>query len=763
MAANKLLLRNSDSVKKERFCSLIGILCEKPSAARNFAAALGGKTGSYNGEQYLIVAAHGHLYKFVDPSEMVSPALKERYKNWDIANLPWDAKDFKWKYGKKKDASATLNEIKSKLSGCSEIVIATDVDPTGEGELLAWEILDQLHLAPRKWSRMYFMDEAPRSIQNAFKTRKQIKSMASDMDYVKAFYRSRWDLMSMQFTRIATCLAPNRATLRQGRLKSAMVRIVGDQLELLKNYKKIPFYQNRFKDENGVMYTNPEEPTFPKKTDVPKSYVPSEVVVQSKEMKSSAPPKLLDLAGLSSILSQKGFKASTVLSVYQKMYEAQIVSYPRTEDKVVTPEQFNELLPLVDKIAKVVGVDTRLLTHRQPRKTHVKTGGAHGANRPGTNVPKSLQDLTQYGTCAPLIYEILAKNYLAILGEDYEYELQKGYVKKYPDFKGSCSVPKKLGYKAIFNTGDDDLDDENAKGLGTVASPFVYEGFPPKPATPTMKWLMKQLEKRDVGTGATRTSIYADVTSEKAEYPLLVDKRGKISMTEFGDMSYVLLKGTHIGDLAITERLMSEMRGIAEGKLDPEKCLDNIAKLVADDIVTMRENSRNLNAPPVKETYAGMWHGKNITFKREWGGHKFTDVECEQLLNGEEICIFGLTGSGGSCYNIKGKLAEQSYKNHKFVGFSVVGYVNDDGSDKEQRQVDTDTYAVGKWRGKNIKFKRTWGGHTFTDDEITMLLMGKQISFDAVSKSGKTYTAKGKLASQSFNGVKFVGFKPDFK
>ena len=74
------------------------------------------------------------------------------------------------------------------------------------------------------------------------------------------------------------------------------------------------------------------------------------------------------------------------------------MSYPRTEDKEVTPEQFGELLPFVDKIAGVVGVDTSLLSHRTARKTHVKEGGAHGANRPGINVPESLAGLEKgYG------------------------------------------------------------------------------------------------------------------------------------------------------------------------------------------------------------------------------------------------------------------------------------------------------------------------------------------------------------------------------
>ena len=122
------------------------------------------------------------------------------------------------------------------------------------------------------------------------------------------------------------------------------------------------------------------------------------------------------------------------------MYEAGIVSYPRTEDKCITIDQFNQLLPFVDSIARVVGVDTSLLTHRAPRKTHIKKGMAHGANRPGLTVPKSLSELGKYGAGAEEIYTILAKNYLATLCENFVYESQKGHLAKYPEFKGSATV-----------------------------------------------------------------------------------------------------------------------------------------------------------------------------------------------------------------------------------------------------------------------------------------------------------------------------------
>lgn len=726
---------------------MLGILCEKPSQGRNFAKALGGASGTYNGEPYIIVAARGHLYELDDPEKQVSSALSADYKTWDISKLPWDEHDFQWKYKKKKDAEDTLKNIKANLSKCDEICIATDVDPTGEGELLAWEILDELNLSPKKWSRMYFVDESAKEVTKAFKSRKQLQSMQSDPDYIKAFFRARWDFLSMQFTRIATKCGDGKSVLRQGRLKSHMIILVGDALKAVSEYKKIPYYQNRFKDENGVVYTNPEEKNYPKKEDVPQVYKQSAVVLDGKEIKHTAPPKMLDLATLSARLVPKGYKAKTIQSVYQKMYEAQVVSYPRTEDKVISPEQFDELLPLVDSIAKVVGVDASLLTHRTPRSTHVKAGGAHGANRPGTNVPKSMNDLLAYGDCAPDIYELLARNYLATLAEDYEYESQKGHVKDYPDFKGSVAIPKKQGWKAIYNSGDDIDDDDNAVGIGTVASPFVHEGFPPKPPTPTMKWLMAQLEKRDVGTGATRTSTYAEVTSDTTKFPLMKDTKGKITLTQYGEMSYYLLPNTNIGSLDITERLMADMRDIAAGKKDPEECLHDIQRMVREDIITMKKNGeimrKELNVMSGNtdvERYEGTWNGQSVKFKKEWSGHKFTDDECEKLCNGEEIEIEAVSSKTGKSFKCKGKLEEQEYNGRTYVGFKSTGFVN----------------AAGKTGGVPDE----WCQHKFTDDEKSLLESGMSVQCDDfVSKAGKKFSAKIHYGK---NDKGYMGIIPEF-
>lgn len=708
---------------------MIGILCEKPSAARNFAKALGGSSGSFNGEDFKIVNALGHLYEFAQPNEMVDESKAAKYKSWDVANLPWDASDFQWKRVKKDKVNDVIKDLKTVLSSCSEITIATDVDPTGEGELLAYEILEELKLNKKKISRMYFDDESVPEIQKAFKNRKIIPDFYGNPDYRKALYRSKFDFLTMQFTRIATTCGDGRSVIRQGRLKSAMVSIVGDGLAAVANYKKIPFYSNRFKDENGNVYTNPDEPTYPDKSQVPNKYHASDVVLDKTERKSTPPKKLLDLASLSAMLAPKGYKAKAILDTYQKMYEAQIVSYPRTEDKVISPEQFNDLLPLVDKIAGVVGVNKALLTHRTPRPTHVKAGGAHGANRPGPNVPKDLASLASYGPGAAEIYELLAKSYLATLAEDYLYDSEQGHLKDYPDFKAKSAIPVSPGWKAVFNDSDDE-ESESDKHLGKTAQPFVHEGFPPKPPVPTMKWLMTQLQKHDVGTGATRTSTYADVTSEKSKYPLLVDKKGKITMAECGEISYKLLPGTHIGSIALTEEMQQDMRDIAAGKANPETCLQKMAGYVIDDLKIMTSNGQTItkkaginmaDEKKQKEKCEGMWNGEPVKFNREYGGYRFTDEECEKLLAGEEISVYGLVSAKtGKTYGVTGKLSKQTYNGNQFVGFERTGFAN----------------------SQSDGVPKSWCGHTFTTEEISSLESDCEIFVEGLkSKAGKIFSA----------------------
>ncbi|MBH5144229.1 MULTISPECIES: DNA topoisomerase [Rhodococcus erythropolis group] len=773
----------------------VGILTEKPSAAGKFAAALGGMSGTFEGTEYVIVHASGHLLELKDPAAMVPAPLSEKYKSWDLAYLPWNAADFRWERevrrkvsGKKlvtdPGAERLLGNLQETLSTCETVCNAADLDPTGEGSLLGWEIVEYLGLEGKKLERMEFLDETPPSLRKAFLNRRPVTSIESEGDYRKADFRSKWDMLSMQFTRAATKLSGSDIVVRNGRLKSAMVVIVGDGLDAHQGYVKKPFYENRFRDENGVTYTDPEIDRFENRSEVPGGLEPSPVVHDGTTRKKTGPPKLIDLAALSSLLSKKGFAAKKVLETYQKMYEAEVVSYPRTEDKFISIEQFNELLPLVDKIAAVVGVDPAALSHRGPRKTHIKSGGAHGANRPGPNVPQSLADVAEkFGELGKEIYELLSKNYLTMLAPDYEYDQHRGHVAKYPSFVGSLNVPAVLGWKGVFVIEDDEPDDEDApsgaQALGTLAKPFVHEGFPARPPHPTMGWLMKQLEKRRVGTASTLTSTYAEVTNNATGKALMIEKRGKITLSVLGELNHRILPGTRIGDLSITEKVFEQMAQIETGAAAAPDFLALVEDLVRHDLEKMKANVTRLPAE-LKERMAKagvtraqvenitlppalhFTHGDAVatTAKRVFCGHRFTDSEVAALLAGQIIEITAISPKSGKPFTCKGTLeAGVTEKGYPFVGFKP---------QFEERPPRTDLVS-GVWKDKKVQFKgRGWGanehwaGKDFTEQELAKLLAGETIEFEAIGKTGKKYTAKGALAVSTHNGYKNFGFTLKF-
>ena len=121
--------------------------------------------------------------------------------------------------------------------------------------------------------------------------------MEEDGDFVKAHVRERWDLASMQFVRAATCIARDhgfRTVVREGRLKSVMVKLTGDQLEAFNGYVKKPFFEARFRDENGNVFARTYEDgdtwrfDSAEKVDLP-SLHESAVLEDSRATKHTAP------------------------------------------------------------------------------------------------------------------------------------------------------------------------------------------------------------------------------------------------------------------------------------------------------------------------------------------------------------------------------------------------------------------------------------------------------------------------------------------
>lgn len=122
------------------------------------------------------------------------------------------------------------------------------------------------------------------------------------------------------------------------------------------------------------------------------------------------------------------------------------------------------------------------------------------------------------------------------------------------------------------------------------------------------------------------------------------------------------------------------------------------------------QNATQGTANEADERYYGTFRGNPVSFKRDWGGHHFTDDECIALLNGETITI-DCVGRNGF-YQATGALAYQKYKERIYFGFKR-------------------------------EFPKSWCGHEFTDDERNMLKSGGEVyAKDFVSRrSGRRFPA----------------------
>lgn len=779
---------------------MITILCEKSDAGSNFATALGGYQGQLNGEDYQIVCASGHLYEMKSLEDMVDSDLVSQYTSWEVEHLPFDRSRIRWgtklKPPKKisdtytRDHGQIFSTIKQALDQSDSCIIATDDDPSGEGDTIAWEILLHANFRGQIY-RCYFEDESAKSIHKALSPSNLKLIDQNDPGYVRGLTRQQFDFLTVQYSRMTTTLGRKnqvvgfKEVVRDGRLKTSMYSLVGQSEYAHETFKPHSQFTDSYVDEQGHIYLRKESPLFDNEQDgrnLVEKLSPSTV----KEPKGpqtvhKAPPAMYDLASIGAKLKKRGFSADHTLAIAQKLYQENILSYPRTEDTVITQEQLNDLIPYVSDIATLVGVDMDELDLNAFRKERIGHG-AHGANRPGLNVPASLDDLKRFGDIAPIIYEELARSFLAGFAKDAVYH-KHTYTDETEQYVYSTSVNISRGFETILNpniqgnlptdaNGEvknlDDLTDEerdewlkssNLPEVGSPLTPQLYEKKAKRPAIATMTTLMNYLKRHNIGTGATRLSTYNEVThkprkNEPDRRMIIEDAKGRLRLSRLGRVSFMLMYGTLLADPGATKQLDGFLNDIKLGKRSREDVLKTFDIMFQKDRAKIIENVSKLSSlEKVKEKVSqyekitGTFKptGRDVTFSGGWGTHAFTDSEIALLLAGEEISFFKPIDKNKTFEQVKddptqlckvfGKLAVRE----KFgFGFDLdrIEYP------KKEEDIVEGVYAP---TGQTISFSRRFGQHVFTDKEVEDLLAGKEISFSALSKANKQYTARGSL------------------
>ncbi|MCT7740532.1 MAG: DNA topoisomerase [Lactobacillus crispatus] len=769
------------------------ILNEKQSQAEKFADYLGGMSGVFEGNPYDIVYAAGHLLQLKSPSEMVSPELAAKYADWqNLDNFPWNPLDLSWSKSVISSKKRYITNIENNLAGHDVIVIASDNDPTGEGDLLGWEIVDYLDWKKEVWRIRFKGDDSANYVIDSLRSPEKANANEQDSQgiLVKGKSRQKFDFLTgLEESRIATKLAREQGfsnkgkALSIGRLQTYITCLVDAQNRARKAYVKKPFYEIRYKDANGNTfkreYQDSDTWRFSDKNLASQdltNYSQDQVIVDSTVEKRKQPPKLVNLADLGKIF-QKEYTTDQVTDTYQKMYDDKIVSYPRTEDNAITIDDFNELLPYAEKIATVVGVDSQLLSHKEPRKKFIIKSEDHGANRPTKLVPQSLDDVEKkYGKCGRDIYERVAKSYLAMLAEDCVYTQVKAHIESHPEFTSTINVPKEQNYKLIFN--EDDLDENQrseskVKDFATNANPEVYQGTNTPPTKPTLTFILNNLDKWNLGTGATKMQTISKLQGigkeNKNVIPQLKVVKGVFEVTGTGALVACLAKDTYLSSGKITKRLQDILNEIKADPTKQDMVYSVATKTIEHDKAVMIKNAPLLKqdaqvkklAGDLKaiERFSGIFSQTNETVNPPatiFDGHKTTETEQQEALAGKKI-TYSIEKFGKEEQHTA-YLAKQTYKNNK-TGKAVTRV-----SWKVEFPEDTDhVKGIYKPLDKEIKFKKEYAQHVFSEGEITNLLAGEEISFEGIDKRGKSFTATGKLVEQELKEgrrkIRFWGFR----
>ncbi|MCQ2505645.1 MAG: DNA topoisomerase [Lachnospiraceae bacterium] len=344
-------------------------IAEKPSVAAEFAKTLGEKFDKKDGfsesPSYVVTWCVGHLVTMSYPE-----VYDEKYKKWLLQDLPFLPKEYKYEIipGVAKQFKIVKNLLNRNDVGC--IYICTDSGREGE---YIYRLVDQMAAVPkaklrkRVWIDSQTEDEIKRGIKEAkdwsfYDRLSESAYLRAKDDYLMGINFSR--LLSLKFGRTVNELVKSKSyiPISVGRVMTCVQGMVVRREREIREFVKTPFYRvvtNVFTEfefracEGSDYFESPKmykENGFKKKEDAEKLIedlkatsltgdYPIDGVIESVQKKKEVknPPLLYNLAELQNDCSRM-FKISPdkTLQIVQELYEKKLVTYPRTDARVLS-------------------------------------------------------------------------------------------------------------------------------------------------------------------------------------------------------------------------------------------------------------------------------------------------------------------------------------------------------------------------------------------------------------------------------------------
>ena len=577
---------------------MITILAEKPSVAREIARIVGAmkkEEGYFTGNGYHVTWALGHLVQLAMPDGYgikgfrrdSLPVIPERFEL-----IPRQVKADK---GYKADAVA-VKQIKviTKLWNESDsIIVATDC--AREGELI-FRYLYVYIGCTLPFQRLWISSLTDAAIRKGLKELKDGHEYDSLYQAAKARSEADW-LVGINGTQALT-VAAGRGTYSVGRVQTPTLAMVCKRFWENKRFTPEPVHQLHFtvpsvsasevvKFASVEKWKDKEEAaTLYNKV---KAQMCATVVKTEKKEKVENPPLLYDLTTLQKEANTKhGFTAEQTLDLVQKLYEAKLVTYPRTSSRYIPEDVFDEVPALFDRLAGHSSFAEKIeeLGDLNRRSVDASKVTDHHALLVTPNRPLALYKNEQ------LIYDMIVGRMI----EAFSPECVKDTTTVRAECEGvafetkGCIV-RKAGWRSVYGEDREDTVLPDWKEGYTLAMNgcTMSSGMTrPKPLHTESTLLaametagregMEDEEARQalkdcgIGTPATRAAIIE--TLLRREYMVRVKK--SLVPTEKGLALYSIVKGMDIADVEMTGRWEKELAEIEKGRTPHEAFLRDI-------------------------------------------------------------------------------------------------------------------------------------------------------------------------------------------
>ena len=634
-------------------------ITEKPSVAREFAAALNinakNRDGYMEGDKAVITCCVGHLVTMSYPDQY-DPALKK----WDLETIPFIPDTFKYE---------TIPGVQKQFDIVSSLLNREDIDTIyvctdsgREGEYIYRLVDQQANVSKDKKKKRVWIDSQTK--EEVIRGVKEAKDLSEyDNLAAAAYLRAKEDyLMGINFSRVLTLkygwtlgnyLNQKRSlVVAVGRVMTCVLGMIVKREREIRTFVPTPFYrilghfdcqgfevEAEWKAVKGSKYFESKklykDNGFLDKKDAQEfikyledgSNNETIVVSSSKRQEKKNPPLLYNLAELQNECSKR-FKLSPdeTLKVVQDLYEKKLVTYPRTDARVLSSAVAKEIYKNIgglNNYTPLSGFANEIMQGKKyqgiikSKYVDDKKITDHYAIIPTGQAVGSLSRISEMGQ---KVYDVIARRFLSIFMPPAVYlKIKLETQTKGEAFFANFKMLKDPGYLKVTGMGgqkkEAQLTEEQIQAISSLKKgmPLPVKDYTIKDGTTSApkrynsgslilamenagqliedEDLREQIKGSGIGTSATRAEIVKKLVSNK--YIALNKKTQIVTPTLTGEM-IVNVVSASIGSLLNPTLTASWEKGltyVAEGSVTEEEYMQKLDKFVTQKTNIVKQNN----------------------------------------------------------------------------------------------------------------------------------------------------------------------------